>query len=109
MPHHDEKGPRGAGPNALQASGWRRTASDNVTPFAGRLGGNQVFVVDRANPANAQLLSKLPDAAPNLNLSEAFDLRGFRETDLYKAAMIECFGKSFASDTVPITRFECVS
>ncbi|EXJ86937.1 hypothetical protein A1O3_03891 [Capronia epimyces CBS 606.96] len=70
---------------------WRPTESD-VTPFAGRLGGNQVFVVDRSNPANAQLLLKLPDAAPNLNFSEAFDPSGFWEIDLYKAAMIECFG-----------------
>jgi len=63
-----------------------------MAPFAGRLGGNQSFVVDRANPANAELLRKVPDAAPNLNWSEMFDLRGFREVGLYKAALVEAFG-----------------
>jgi hypothetical protein len=63
-----------------------------VAPFAGRLGGNQTFVVDRSNPANAELLKKVPDAAPNLSLRDMFDLRGFRQPDLYKAAVVECVG-----------------
>lgn len=71
-----------------------RPTDTGMAPFAGRLGGNQSFVVDRTNPANAELLAKVPDAAPNLNLREMFDLRGFREGDLYKAALIECFGES---------------
>jgi hypothetical protein len=63
-----------------------------LAPFAGRLGGNQSFILDRSNPANAELLRKVPDAAPNLNLKEMFDLGGFREVDMYKAAVVECFG-----------------
>lgn len=65
-----------------------------MTPFAGRLGGNQTYVVDRSNPENADLLKKVPDAAPNLNFREAFDLRGFTDWDLYKAAVIEGVGMS---------------
>lgn len=61
-------------------------------PFAGRLGGNQTYVVDRSNPENADLLKKVPDAAPNLNFREAFDFRGFTDWDLYKAAVIEGVG-----------------
>lgn len=63
-----------------------------LAPFAGRLGGNQTFILDRSNPADAELLRKVPDAAPNLNLREMFDLGGFREVDMYKAAVVECFG-----------------
>ncbi|KAK5274279.1 hypothetical protein LTR96_000879 [Exophiala xenobiotica] len=77
-------------------SSSRRRQSENNTgmlaPFAGRLGGNQSFILDRSNPANAELLRKVPDAAPNLNLKEMFDLGGFREVDMYKAAVVECFG-----------------
>ena len=35
-----------------------------IIPFAGRIGGNQDYVVDRSNPCNAELLAKVPDAAP---------------------------------------------
>ncbi|KIV89951.1 hypothetical protein PV10_07305 [Exophiala mesophila] len=62
------------------------------SPFAGRLGGNQEFVVDRENPENAVLLERMPDAAPNLSLREAFDLRGFAQAELYRAAVIEGIG-----------------
>ncbi|KAI1618522.1 aquaporin-like protein [Exophiala viscosa] len=70
----------------------RQAESGGMAPFAGRLGGNQSFVLDRFDPANAALLKKVPDAAPNLNLREMFDFNGFREVDLYKAAVCECFG-----------------
>ena len=63
-----------------------------MATFAGRLGGNQSFILDRSDPANAEALKKVPDAAPNLNLREMFELGGFREGDLWKAALVECFG-----------------
>ena len=66
-----------------------------MAPFAGRLGGNQEYVVDRSNPENADLLKLVPDAAPNLNFKEAFDLRGFSELNLYKQAVIEGVGMLF--------------
>ena len=68
-----------------------------MAPFAGRLGGNQTYIVDRSNPENAELLKKVPDAAPNLNAKEAFDLRGFSDQDLYRAAIIEGMGTYIAS------------
>lgn len=65
--------------------------------FAGRLGGNQEFIIDRDDPAQAALLQKTPDAAPFMSLSQTFDLRGFREVDLWKAAFIEGIGELFPS------------
>ncbi len=62
------------------------------TPFAGRLGGNQEFTLDRDDPENVELLKRTPDAAPNLTLKEAFDLNGFRQIGLYKASLIEFTG-----------------
>ncbi|OAP63447.1 hypothetical protein AYL99_02674 [Fonsecaea erecta] len=70
----------------------RRRAGSLSAPFAGRLGGNQEFTLDRADPQNEELLKKVPDAAPNLTLQESFDLRGFREVELWKAALIEFVG-----------------
>lgn len=77
------------------------TISGGMAPFAGRLGGNQSFVLDRSDPANAALLKKVPDAAANLRLNEMFDLNGFREVDLYKAALCECFGEPLSKPTSP--------
>jgi hypothetical protein len=63
--------------------------------FAGRVGGNQEFIIDRNDPAQAALLQKTPDAAPFMSLAQTFDLRGFREVDLWKAAFIEGIGELF--------------
>jgi hypothetical protein len=63
--------------------------------FAGRLGGNQEFIINRDDPAQAALLQKTPDAAPFISLAQTFDLRGFREVDLWKAAFVEAIGESF--------------
>jgi hypothetical protein len=61
-------------------------------PFIGRLGGNQGFVLDRHNAANAEILKEQPDSAPCMTLREQFDLRGFRSLPLWKAAWIEGVG-----------------
>ena len=61
-------------------------------PFAGRIGGNQSFIVDRHDPSHAALLARTPDAAPYIPLRESFDLRGFTEIELWKAALAECVG-----------------
>ncbi|KAE8145115.1 aquaporin-like protein [Aspergillus avenaceus] len=61
-----------------------------VTPFAGRLGGNQDFIVDRSDPRNDKVLEKVPDAAPCMTLAEIFDPRGFLSLDLWKYATFEC-------------------
>jgi len=70
------------------------TPSYNQTtrPFIGRLGGNQEFVLDRHNVANAEILREQPDSAPCMTLREQFDLQGFRSLGLWKAAAIEGFG-----------------
>ncbi len=61
-------------------------------PFIGRVGGNQGFVLDRHNAANAEILKEQPDSAPCMTLREQFDLRGFRSLGLWKAALIEGIG-----------------
>ncbi len=62
--------------------------------FAGRIGGNQEFIIDRRDPDQAELLRKTPDAAPFMSLKESFDLRGFSDIDLWKGAFLEGIGKS---------------
>ena len=64
--------------------------------FAGRLGGNQEFIINRNDPAQAAVLRKTPDAAPFVSLMQTFDLRGFREVDLWKAALVEGIGEFFS-------------
>ncbi|KAJ5719487.1 MIP transporter [Penicillium malachiteum] len=61
-----------------------------ISSFAGRLGGNQDFILDRNDPKNIALLEKVPDAAPCMTFAEIFDLRGFLSPDLWKFAMLEC-------------------
>ena len=60
--------------------------------FAGRIGGNQEFVANRADPASSALLHQTPDAAPGLSFGEALSLRGFAQPALWKAAVIEGMG-----------------
>jgi hypothetical protein len=63
-----------------------------VTPFAGRLGGNQEFIVNRYDPDNAALIEQIPDAAPLIPVKDIFDLRGFRQRELWKAGVMEGVG-----------------
>lgn len=67
----------------------------NPQPFIGRLGGNQEFVLDRSDAANAPILKELPDAAPYMSMREQFDLRPFRSPGLWKAAIVEGVGKFY--------------
>ena len=60
-----------------------------ITPYAGRIGGIQDFVLDRSDPANAAELERVPDAAPLMSMSALLDLRGFRQHELWKAAVME--------------------
>ncbi|KAJ5897851.1 aquaporin [Penicillium tannophilum] len=62
----------------------------HISSFAGRLGGNQDFILDRNDPRNDELLEKVPDAAPCMTFAEIFDLKGFCSLDLWKFAMLEC-------------------
>jgi len=76
---------------ALHRSNPSRT---NTTPFVGRLGGNQEFVLDRNDSANAELLKEQPDAAPYMTIREQLDLKGFKNLGLWKSALIEGIGKN---------------
>ena len=60
--------------------------------FAGRLGGNQEFILDPKNLDNERTLKRIPDASPFLSVRESFNLRGFLEPELWKAAAVECLG-----------------
>jgi hypothetical protein len=66
----------------------------NTRPFVGRLGGNQEFVVDRNDSANAELLKEQPDAAPYMTIREQLDLNGFKNLGLWKSALIEGIGRN---------------
>jgi glycerol uptake facilitator-like aquaporin len=71
----------------------RHTMADVTSqPFAGRLGGNQEFILDPKNVDNEQTLKRIPDASPFISVEEIFSLRGFLEPELWKAAAIECLG-----------------
>lgn len=60
--------------------------------FAGRLGGNQEFILDPKNLDNLQALKRVPDASPFITLRDTFNLRGFLEPELWKAAVTEGIG-----------------
>jgi hypothetical protein len=80
-----------------------------VNVFAGRLGGNQEFVLDRDDPDNAAFLELVPDAAPMIPIRTMYDLRAFRNVLLWKQAVVEAFGmdlfsQTFLEDNSDITR-----
>jgi hypothetical protein len=82
-------------PESLQEPGGVKAPA--VTPFAGRLGGNQEFIVDRDDPANAALLQQFPDAAPQIPWKKLVDLRPLKDIELWKAAVVEAVGKQSSS------------
>src|ERR1700744_3691123 len=60
-----------------------------TAPFAGRLGGNQAFIIDRDDASSVAVLQDVPDASPEMALAEQFDLGPFRSGRLWKAAVME--------------------
>jgi glycerol uptake facilitator-like aquaporin len=72
----------------------RNTLPGDLTsrPFAGRLGGNQEFILNPKDHDNQAALKRVPDASPFISLREIFSLRGFLEPDLWKAAVTEGLG-----------------
>jgi hypothetical protein len=63
-----------------------------TAPFAGRLGGNQAFIIDRDDASSVAVLQDVPDASPGMTLAEQFDLGPFRSVRLWKAAVVEGMG-----------------
>jgi glycerol uptake facilitator-like aquaporin len=72
----------------------RNTLPADLTsqPFAGRLGGNQEFILNPKDIDHQEALKHVPDASPFITLREIFNLRGFLEPDLWKAAAVEGMG-----------------
>ncbi|KAK6366821.1 hypothetical protein LTS17_010372 [Exophiala oligosperma] len=70
--------------------------SDELRPavnvFAGRLGGNQDFILDRADPDNAPFLEEIPDAAPLIPYKQLLDLKGLLRIALWKQGVLEAIG-----------------
>lgn len=65
----------------------------SVQPFAGRLGGNQEYILDRDDPDNEKELKKVPDAAPFLSVREALSPHSFLDFSLWRMAMVEGIGE----------------
>lgn len=92
LSHEDETGPPLTTDADYDAFSARPLKTTQLL-FAGRVGGNQEFIINRHDPVQAALLRKTPDAAPFMSLADAFDLTSFRQVDLWKAAFIEGIGK----------------
>lgn len=60
--------------------------------YAGRLGGNQEFILDPSDPDAQSILSKYPDAAPWMSYRAVWSLTGFKQAALWKAAFMEGVG-----------------
>lgn len=80
--------------HANMAEYSRSVKAPATSPFAGRLGGNQEFIVDRHDPANAALIAEIPDAAPQIPWAKFLDLRPLKNIELWKASVVEAIGKS---------------
>lgn len=63
-------------------------------PFAGRIGGNQQFTVSPEDAQFDEITAEVPDAVANFSWKSSLDLRGFRDTELWKQAIIEGIGTS---------------
>ncbi|KAF1738093.1 hypothetical protein CRV24_000014 [Beauveria bassiana] len=58
-------------------------------PFAGRIGANQQFSLDRSNSTDKEVLEKCPDAAPWIPIRDTFSFEQFLEKGLWRAAVVE--------------------
>lgn len=65
----------------------------HIQPFAGRIGGNQGLVLDRNDPQSAEVLEKVPDAAPLMTAREGLGLKGFLNTDYWRFGLLEGIGE----------------
>ncbi len=61
-------------------------------PFAGRIGGNQIFTATTSDPSYDSIAKAVPDAIGDAKWAAILDLRGFREPILWKTAVIEGVG-----------------
>ncbi|KAH7353588.1 MIP transporter [Plectosphaerella cucumerina] len=61
-----------------------------VIPFAGRIDGNQVLVLDPSNLESQNAYRKIPDTTPFFSLKDGFSLTGFADPLIWKCAAVEC-------------------
>lgn len=64
----------------------------NERPFAGRIGGNQIFTAATSDPSYEKITKTVPDAIGDPTWAAILDPRGFRELFLWKTAVIEGVG-----------------
>ena len=82
----------GHDPYPISNEGNAPTTEDlqiSANPFAGRLGGNQEFILPSGNPDRVKILQRTPDAAPLRSWKSSLQLQQFAEFDLWRAAIIE--------------------
>ncbi|KAG8628381.1 hypothetical protein KVT40_004254 [Elsinoe batatas] len=60
--------------------------------FAGRLGANQEFILDRHDEEDKDQLKKHPDAAPIHTFKDSLHLEGFLSPGLWRMAIVEGWG-----------------
>lgn len=87
----------GMPPALPQVNFWRGDpgslpAPNQPVPFAGRVGANQQFSLDKDNCTDRAILEKYPDAAPWLPLRDSLSLKGFRGVEIWKSAFVEGIG-----------------
>lgn len=58
-------------------------------PFAGRMGGNLAFTLSRNDTEFDEIAHSTPDAVSSLTWKDSFDLRAFRDVELWKQAILE--------------------
>ncbi|KAK8147818.1 hypothetical protein G3M48_000991 [Beauveria asiatica] len=84
--------------STLPRAKFYRSASDALRlpqapdPFAGRIGANQQFSLDRSNSTDKEALEKCPDAAPWIPIRDTFSFEQFLEKGLWRAAVVEGLG-----------------
>ncbi|KAJ5820222.1 MIP transporter [Penicillium riverlandense] len=83
----------------IDANIERLNLKPTIQPFAGRIGGHQGLVLDPNDASNAELLKRMPDAAPLISLPQVFDLKAFSDIDLWKFGAIECVAHPRPSPT----------
>ncbi|KAL4894282.1 aquaporin-like protein [Aspergillus ambiguus] len=67
-------------------------APTEIIPFAGRIGANQEFSLDKNKCGQKELLEKIPDAAPWIPLRDSLSLKPILQIALWKAAIVEAIG-----------------
>ena len=61
-------------------------------PFAGRIGGNQEFILNPSDASFVSTVQNLPDAGAAFTWKQSFSLRGFTDVELWKESFLEGIG-----------------